>query len=136
MTAIVCVCDGGGMLFSKRRVSRDRAVVENVVELSSGVLFASEYSAKLFAESDASVIVAENPLSSAGEGDFAFVEEHSISEHIEKISTLVIYRWNRKYLFDFKLDIAPEDIGMQLSESSLLVGRSHDKITREIWRKK
>lgn len=136
MTVIVCVCDGGGMLFSKRRVSRDKEVVSDVVSISDGVLFATEYSAKLFAESDASVIVADNPLLAAGEGDFAFVEEHGISDFAGKISTLVIYRWNRKYPFDFSLDASPEKMGMTLLESWDFAGNAHEKITREIWKKK
>ena len=136
MTVIVCVCDGGGMLFSKRRVSRDKKVIEDVVSISDGVLFATEYSAKLFFESDASVIVADNPLALAGEGDFAFVEEHKISDFSQKISQLVIYRWNRKYPFDFSLDASPEGMGFVLAESCDFAGNAHEKITREIWKRK
>lgn len=136
MTVIVCVCDGGGMLFSKRRVSRDKEVVADIVSISDGVLFATEYSAKLFAESDASVIVADNPLMAAAEGDFAFVEEHGISDFAGKISKLIIYRWNRKYPFDFSLDASPENIGLTLAKSCDFVGNAHEKITREIWEKK
>ena len=135
MTAIVCVSDGGGMMFGGHRVSRDRVVIEDVVRLSSdGVLFASEYSAALFEESGASLIVTANPLASASCGDFAFVEEHSVSEYKDKISELVIYRWNRKYLFDFKLDLDPEGAGMKLAESTEFSGKAHNLITREIWK--
>lgn len=136
MTAIVCVSDGGGVLFSRRRLSKDRAVTEDIVRLSAGgVLFVSEYSEPLFSDSDASIIVVSNPLKSAGDGDFAFVEDVSLAEHKGKICELVIYRWNRKYLFDTSLDINPEREGMALYQSYEFKGKSHDRITREIWRK-
>ena len=137
MTAIVCVSDGGGMMFAGRRVSRDRAVIEDVARLSSdGVLFASEYSAALFEESDASLIVTANPLASAGGGDFAFVEERGVAEYKDKIARLVIYRWNRIYPFDFKLDLDPASMGMKLAESTEFSGKAHNLITREIWKTK
>ena len=137
MTVIVCVSDGGGMTFAKRRLSRDRAVTEDIVKISGdGALFVSEYSESLFSESDVSLIVASNPLASAGCGDFVFVEDRGLSEHKKKIDALVIYRWNRKYPFDLKLDLEPTAEGMILSEMSEFAGNSHEKITREIWRKK
>jgi hypothetical protein len=136
VTAIVCVSDEGGILFCKRRLSKDRIVTEDIVRLSAGgVIFVSEYSEPLFSESDASIIAVSNPLKSAGEGDFAFVEDVSLAEYKEKIRELVIYRWNRKYPYDTSLDINPEREGMALCQSSEFKGKSHERITREIWRK-
>ena len=136
MTAIVCVSDGGGMLFCKRRLSKDKNVTNDIVRMSGGgVLFVSEYSEPLFSESDASIIAVSNPLSSAADGDFAFVEDVSLAEYKDKITELVIYRWNRKYPFDKSIDINPEREGMALCEISEFAGKSHEKITREIWRR-
>ena len=45
MTVIICVSDGGGMLFCGRRVSRDSAVISDVSSLcGDGVLFVGEIS--------------------------------------------------------------------------------------------
>ena len=136
MTVIVCVSEDGGMLFGGRRISRDRRVVEDITKLcDGGALFVGDISESLFSESDASVISVSDPLSSAGKEDFVFVENETLSEYKDKISTLVIYRWNRKYPFDFSLDLRPADVGMTLSESLDFKGFAHEKITREIWRK-
>ncbi len=136
MTVIACVSEDGGMLFGGRRVSRDVRVVEDIAKLcAGGALFVGDISESLFSESDASVISVSDPLSSAGTGDFVFIEDKNLSEYKEKISTLVIYRWNRKYPCDFRLDIDPRAAGMTLSESIDFKGKAHEKITREIWRK-
>lgn len=134
MTVIVCVSDGGGMLFNKRRQSKDAEVIRDIEKLvSDGVLFICDFSSSLFADSLVSAIAVTDPLVSAGAGDFAFIEERRLSEHKEKISRLVIYRWNRKYPADFYLDTDPEKEGMKLVDTLDFTGKSHEKITREIW---
>ena len=136
MTVILCVSEGGGILFGGRRVSRDSAVIEDISSLcGDGTLFVSEISESLFASSNVSVISATNPLESCQSGDFAFIEDKKISEYADKISSIIIYRWNRKYPFDFALDKEPSRLSMHLCESVDLVGKAHSKITREIWRK-
>ena len=103
--------------------------------VGDGTLFISDFSAPLFVNSDVSAIAVSDPLFSAGEADFAFVEDRAVSEYKDKINKLVIYRWNRKYPFDMAFDLDPEKEGMQLLESIDFVGYSHEKITREIWRR-
>ena len=62
MQVIVCVDDNGGMMFNKRRQSRDRVLCECVMRLSEGhQVYMSAYSAKLFSEDDR-IIVSENYL--------------------------------------------------------------------------
>ena len=122
------------MLFAKRRVSRDAAVISDIVkEVGNGVLFVSDYSAALFEGTDISTVSVSCPLESAGEGDSVFLEAKGLSDYRDKISTLVIYRWNRKYPFDVKLDFDPEGEGMKLLDTVNFVGKSHEKITRERW---
>ena len=49
MQVIVCVDDNGGMMFNKRRQSRDRVLCEYVMRLSEGhQVYMSAYSDKLF----------------------------------------------------------------------------------------
>lgn len=137
MTVTVCVSDGGGMMFNKRRQSKDAEVIRDIEKLvSDGILFISDFSAPLFSDCEISAIAVSDPLDSAGKGDFAFVEDRSLSAYKEKISRLVIYRWNRKYPTDFYLDTDPEKEGMELVNTLDFVGKSHEKITREIWERK
>ena len=136
MTVIVCLSDGGGMLFGGRRNSRDKAVIADVAKLcDGGALFVGDISESLFSESDASVISVSDPLASASDFDFAFIEDRRLSPYKDKITELIIYKWNRKYPFDFSLDVKPEDIGLTLTESFDFKGNAHDKITRETWRR-
>jgi len=131
---IACVSDGGGILFAGRRVSRDAAVIGDVVSVvGDGVLFTSDYSAALFEGSALSSVVVSNPLESAERDDFVFLESRGAIEYKDKIDTLIIYRWNRKYPFDVRLDIDPRAEGMTLSETVEFSGKSHEKITRERW---
>lgn len=134
MTVIVCISEGGGMLFNKRRQSRDKAVIKDIAEISAdSVLFISDFSAKLLAESDISAIAVSNPLDSAGDEDAVFVENLPITAFKKKIDRFIIYKWNQKYPTDTRLDFDPQKEGMSLIESIDFVGNAHEKITRETW---
>ena len=136
MTVIVCTDERGGMLFMKRRVSKDRELTRDVIEtVGDGILYISDFSESLFTESDISVMCVSDPLESAGEDDFVFIENTSLAESVDKINRLIIYNWNRKYPFDFSLDINPKEHGFSLVESCEFKGYSHDKITKEIYQK-
>ena len=136
MNVIVCVSDGGGMLFAKRRLSRDAAVISDVEKtVGGGALFVTDYSAKLFENTALGAVRAENPLSEASAGDYVFLEEKGISDFKEDVESLIIYRWNRKYPFDFSLDINPLQCGFSLVSTVDFKGSSHDKITKEIYEK-
>ena len=92
MTVFVCIDDRGGMLFNKRRQSRDSKVIEDVARtVGEGLLYISDFSEILFAESDASVISVPDPLDSAGDGSFVFVENLHLGEYVDKIDRLILY---------------------------------------------
>jgi hypothetical protein len=55
-----------------------------------------------------------------------FFESSGLSAHKDKIESLILYRWNRKYPFDTRLDIAPEKEGFALAESIEFSGKSHE----------
>ena len=134
MTAIVCIEDRGGMTFMRRRLSKDKVLTEDIVKtVGDGILYISDFSESLFAKSDISVMSVSNPLDSAEAGDYAFIENSGLKESLEKIKVLIIYKWNRKYPFDFSLDVEPEKCGFSLKESYDFKGSSHDKITKEIY---
>ena len=49
MQVIVCVDDGMGMLFNHRRQSRDRVLIQRILEITKGKqIFMNTYSAELF----------------------------------------------------------------------------------------
>ena len=132
MTVFVCIDDRGGMLFNKRRQSRDSRVIEDVIRTAEdGVLYISDFSEILFEESDASVISVPEPLESAGKEGFVFIENRHLSEHLDRIDRLIIYKWNRKYPSDFSLDVDPTAAGFKKKSTREFVGTSHEKITRE-----
>lgn len=128
MTVIVCVDEGGGMLFNRRRQSRDRALCADVIR-TCGTVWMNAYSAPLFADWAEQINVDEDFLQ---KGETCFVENRPL-QGLE-IDTLILYRWNRRYPGDVFLDIRPEEQGRRLIASEDFSGSSHDRITREIWR--
>jgi len=139
MNIVVCIDDDGGMLFNKRRQSRDRILIEDltsVVQESGDQLWIAPFSEKLFSgvkEVRPFITVDENFLAKASETDFCFVENVPLQQYEDNIESLIIYRWNRKYPADTYLDI---DLSKwQMEEAKEFPGSSHEKITREVYRK-
>lgn len=82
MIAIVCLDDRKGMLFNRRRQSKDRAVVEKLLEMTKGSrLWIHPFSEKLFVENRAEHIVSDECfLEKAGRGEYCFVENCGLAE--------------------------------------------------------
>lgn len=132
MTAIVCIEDRCGILFLKRRVSRDAYVYDDIAKDHEKILLTS-YSLPLFEGRKLDTGVCLSPLSEGKRGDVCFIESGEIKDNLDRISRLIIYRWNRKYPSDVKLGFEPEDEGFSLKASSDFKGNAHDKITKEIY---
>lgn len=128
MNIIVCLDDGNGMLFNKRRQSKDKKVIEDI-EAMTDILWVHSFSKTLFAESKVSVKIDDHFLELAKEGEWCFVENQNVTPYESKIEQLFIYRWNRRYPSDFKLDIQLNR--WTLAEQKEFVGFSHENITRE-----
>lgn len=132
MTVFVCVDTRGGMTFNKRRQSRDKRVIEDIIRASDdGILYISDYSEELFSVSGASVICVPSPLDTAPNDAYVFIENEHLSRYADKIDRLIIYNWGEAYPFDFKLDIDPQKDGFKLKSRREFVGNSHKKVTRE-----
>ena len=71
-------------------------------------------------------------LVDAGAEDYCFVENTSVAEFKEKISKLVIYKWNRDYPADFYFDIDYAN-DYKLETTLDFGGTSHEKITKEVY---
>lgn len=134
MRVIACVDDNGGMMFNQRRQSRDRILVADIVEMTAKQkLWMNEYSAQLFASSDEEGMIDEEFLRKAGKEDFCFVENQSVQPYLDRVNEIIIYRWNRKYPYDFCFDVNLQ--GWKMIDKKEFQGASHEKITREVYRR-
>lgn len=134
MDVIVCLDDRNGMLFNHRRQSRDRKITEDILcHLQGRRLLINSFSAPLFAGKEG-VVENNSFLQQAGEGDICFVEDQPLRPYEEKIGELIVYRWNRLYPADISLDISLSD-GWQLCSRAEFAGNSHEKITKEIYKR-
>lgn len=130
MTVIVCVGDGGSLLFNNRRVSSDRVVTEQILaQYSHREIRMRAYSAKLFADSER-VQICEDLLAGDDE-DVCFLEEALSADWLDRVSRVVVYHWNRAYPSDVKFPIEQLRSRGSMVSSMEFPGYSHDVITRE-----
>lgn len=128
MTVYVCLDDRNGMLFNKRRQSRDAKVLEDIRACIPEVLTIDPFSEKLIQEAGIPYALAGEVLS--GDAHF-FLEARPASEVLPHASTLVIYRWNRHYPADVRFDA--DLTGFTLQETCDFAGNSHETITKEVY---
>lgn len=136
MIIIICLDDNNGMTFNHRRQSQDKQLREYMLKLIfPNQLYMNAYSGKQFVDVDKSKIVINDAfLDNAQAGDYCFVENIDITPYIESIEEIILFRWNRNYPADsfFPLDILKE-WGLVSTED--FSGYSHEKITKEIYRR-
>lgn len=134
MKLIFCIDERGGMMFNKRRVSRDRLLIADLAEyVGNEALYIEPYSEELFSGVSLNIIFSESPERSADRGDFAFIETHSPKDSLPRAEELIIYNWNRRYPFDVSMGFIPEELGFTLKSRFEFKGNSHDLITREVY---
>ena len=135
LTVALCTDERGGMIFNKRRVSRDRILIKNLMDGFDGKIYINEYSRLLFEDYGDRAVVCESALDEAPSGAVCFIEFPPVTPYLSDISRFVIYNWNRRYPFDACLDVSPKDVGFKLVSASEFVGSSHEKITKEVFEK-
>lgn len=137
MNIIVCLDDNNGMMFNKRRQSQDKVLRTSIKELvKDNNLFMNEYSYKLYKDiDDGNIRVCDNYLDECGNNDFCLVENNLLSSYIDKINTIIIYKWNRHYPGDLYFDINVKDEKWELINSEDFEGSSHEVITKEVYRR-
>ena len=128
MTLYVCLDDRNGMLFNKRRQSRDGAVLEDIRASVSGVLTVDGFSEKLIAAAQIPYALGE-----PAPGVHFFLENRDPEVLLPLAKTLVIYRWNRHYPSDVRWEPDLAGMGFILTETTEFAGTSHEKITREVY---
>lgn len=133
MNIIACVDDDMGMLFNKRRVSRDQNVIEKIIEIADGKkIWMSDYSLPLFEQIENSNAVADDMYLDKAESDeYCFVEKENISNYKDEINKIILFRWNRCYPSDHKFDI--DLTKWNLEDSIEFKGNSHECITMEVY---
>lgn len=130
MILIVCVDERMGMAFGGRRLSRDRAVYEDIAS-ACGKIWLSPRSAALFEGVDIELVADENFLDNAPKGECCFAEFLSPAPYEHRIEKIILYRWNRRYPSDTKLGIELE--AWQPESVTDFPGSSHEKITKEVY---
>lgn len=133
MHVILCLDDRNGMLFNHRRQSRDRVVIQDILDNQAGKrLWIRPISTALFQGMEHVLQVEEDLLELAGPGDWCFVEDLPLSPHKGKIESITVYRWNRHYPADFYLDLDLKKEWRLISQKEF-AGYSHEKITKEVY---
>lgn len=134
MNIIVCVDDNNGMMFNHRRQSKDRILIEHIINMvGSNHLWMNSYSKNIFNDDTSNIIIDDNYLHNAQTNDYCFVEGKDISNYIEKVNQIILFKWNRKYPADTFFNIDMSQWTLQTLEE--FAGYSHDKITKEIYKK-
>ncbi len=125
------------MMFNKRRQSQDKLLRVSIKELVKGkTLFMNEYSYKLYKDiNNENIIVSENYLDECENDNFCLVENKPLNNYIEKIDNIIIYKWNRIYPSDLYFDVDIKNEQWELIETEEFQGSSHEKITKETYRR-
>lgn len=136
MNVFICLDDNNGMLYNGRRQSRDRAVIEDILGyIGNEKIWVNSYSSKLFPASSDRIMVEDNfPQNICGDS-YCFLENIPIKWYEDSIDTIIVYYWNRVYPTDTYLDI---DLisDWEVIGTKEFGGKSHEKITRKIYRRK
>lgn len=134
MKIAVCIDEKNGMCFGGRRQSRDSLLLADLSRhTGAGRLLASPFSDKMLSDAKIPHFCSDGFLDIATENDVCFVENLPVSDCIKDCTEFIVYKWNRHYPSDMKLDILPENAGFSLKESYDFEGSSHEKITKEIY---
>ena len=148
MHLIITVDDNMGLMFNKRRQSRDNLLLQDLFELvgesalpTGGKLYVTPYSEKLLTEARKNLppitavefSVWEDTLTLPGKGTYYFVEGEVPEGWALDTEKVILYRWNRVYPADtyFRWDLSAN--GFSVTETKEFTGSSHEKITREVW---
>lgn len=131
MKVIIFLDDKNGMMFNKRRQSRDQAAADEICMLCQGnVLWMNDYSYLAYGNLEGVEIkCCRDFMRKADTGEYALAETEDLKMFEENIEELLVFRWNRIYPSDKKLEL--DLSGWQCTEKKEFPGNSHEKITLE-----
>ena len=130
MTVIICMDNKNGMMSNNRRQSRDKFLIIDIMKMfPDKKISINSFSLNLFSDFTDRIKLEKFLLEKSNENDICFVENIDISKYSDKITKLIVYRWDREYPSDFKCKL---DMSNYMLVSSVeFCGYSHKKITRE-----
>jgi len=132
ITLIVCLDNNSGIMFNKRRQSRDKNVIADIISTAENRnIYVSEYSKALFGNIQ-TVTFDYSTIFSNSIGDCIFIEDIIPDNIFDFIDTLIIYRWNTNYPYDvqFEFDLSK----FRLTNHIDFIGNSHKQITKEVYK--
>ncbi|MEE0945476.1 MAG: ribonuclease Z [Acutalibacteraceae bacterium] len=131
MNIIICLDDNNGISFNNRRQSRDKKLISRILKLTSGKpLRMNQYSSKIFCDNN--ILISNDFLLIADTEDYCFCEDDSFVLYKNKIEKLIVYKWNKIYPSDIKIDLS-FFADKKLTHTTDFTGNSHDIITEEIY---
>jgi hypothetical protein len=135
MILIACVDDEMGMRFNHRRVSRDQAVMRDIVDQCQGApLYLTSETARLLGNIECpNVQVSELLKTEKHVGQYVWIEEPELIEETF-VEQIILYHWNRRYPSDAAFPIELKD--WQLTSRVDFAGNSHENITKETYIRK
>ena len=134
MKIAVCIDDKNGMLFGGRRQSMDSCLRAEFLKMTEPAgIWMDAYTAGQFAENSDRICVDEDFLAKARDEDWCFVEKADLRPVAEKITQLVLYRWNRHYPSTQKFPQELFENRWTLVASRDFPGSSHERITEEVY---
>lgn len=135
---IVCVDDAMGVSFRGKRQSFDAVLQQRILQICRGRrLWMKAYTFSLFFDmATDGIFVSDDCLEKAGPGEYCFLESSDFKGYEDRIEGIILCRWNRRYPFDKKLCIPGSKDDWSVSVLCEFRGKSHDKITVELWKRK
>lgn len=134
MKIAVCLDDRDGMLFANRRQSTDRVLRQRFLLCCGDArVWMSNYSVGQFEGMDQNILVDDDFLVKAAAEDWCFVEDKDITPFVDKITQIVVYRWNRHYPSDHQFPTDLFSAHWHLASVEDFAGYSHDRITEEVY---
>lgn len=136
MKLIVCLDNNNGMLFNRRRLSRDSTLCRHVLDTACGAaVWMNAYSRQLFEGLDGNICGYDGDLSRVKQDEYLFAEDLDVAPLIPMAEEIILYRWNRTYPSDVKFPVSVLDTGWRLVCRQDFSGHSHEKLTQEVYRR-
>ncbi len=123
-----------GMLFHGKRLSRDRKIINDMVNTAKEPIYIDKYSEKLFEYHSQKYIVSENITNENNTFNYCFIENVHYKDLIYKAENLIIYNWSRKYPADIFLDIDLISTNFFIISTNSMKGNSHELVIRQVWK--
>ena len=132
MKLIVCVDSNNGMLFNNRRQSKDRILIQHILDLiGENKLWITEFSKNIFKDKEYNLFEIQD-IEKIKKNDYVFIENHSPKILEDKVNEIILFNWNREYPADTFFDISLDNWVLESEEE--IEGFSHKKIIKKIYK--